>query len=133
MTNHVLLFAGSRAYKMTGRMDVGQCSQPTLTDRPVFKITFYHEPMMREEPTSQLMMQEEQVNNFVLHQVLYKKDDGEAAALNNNPEDEELHLTVEEDPRGVTQQYHEANLYPAVQLHSFVVFITLLHICLLYM
>ena len=50
-------------------MDVSQCSQPTLTtDRQVFKITFYHEPMMREEPTSQLMMQEEQVNNFVLHQ-----------------------------------------------------------------
>ena len=84
---------------MTGRMDVSQCSQPTLTtDRQVFKITFYHEPMMREEPTNQPMMQEEQVNNIVLHQVLYKKDDGEAAVLNNNPEDEELHLTVEEDP-----------------------------------
>ena len=51
------------ANKKMRRMKVGHCSQPTLiSDRKVFKINYYHQPMMREE----------QLYNLVLHQVLYK-------------------------------------------------------------
>ena len=75
------------------------CSQYIISDRQVYKIKMPAEPMMREEQI-----------NCTSSGALQAKVKDDAEDLNKDTKDEELHLNVEEDPRGVTQQSNQDNL-----------------------
>ena len=75
------------------------CSQYIISDRQVYKIKMPAEPMMREEQI-----------NCTSSGALQAKVKDDAEDLNKDTKDEELHLNVEEDPRGVTQQSNQDSL-----------------------
>ena len=91
------------ANKKMRRMKVGHCSQPTLiSDRKVFKIKMFTEPLMREEP----------FNNCTSSGALPTLNTSQDVpdVLPNQIQKSRAQLPVKEDPRGVTQHYLQDNI-----------------------